>query len=104
IHAEQVERRITRATKAILPVHYTGQPCDMSALMTLARRHRLLMIEDGSHALGAMAAGKSVGSIGNLTCFSFHPSKNMTTAEGGMITTGDEQLARRLRAFRFHGF
>lgn len=100
----EVARRISRRTKVILPVHYSGQPCDMEALTKLARAHRLWLVEDASHAIGAFVGKRPIGTIGDLTCFSFHPVKNMTTAEGGMITTGHEHLAVRLRALRFHGF
>lgn len=98
-----VARLINRRTKVILPVHYAGQPCDMAALTKLARKHRLRIVEDASHAIGASVGKRSVGSIGDLTCFSFHPVKNMTTAEGGMITTNRPQLASRIRSLRFHG-
>lgn len=100
----QAARRITRRTKAILPVHYGGQPCDMDALCRLARRgRRLWVVEDASHALGASIDGRAIGTIGDASCFSFHPVKNMTTAEGGMVTTAHRRLAARMRALRFHG-
>lgn len=104
IDPAQVERRVTRRTRAILPVHYAGQPCDMDALLALAKRRRLRVVEDASHAAGALYKGRHVGSLGDLTCFSFHPVKNMTTAEGGMITTADPKLAATCRALRLHGF
>jgi perosamine synthetase len=98
-----VARLINRRTKVILPVHYAGQPCDMAVFKKMARKHRLRIVEDASHAVGATAAGQKVGSIGDLTCFSFHPVKNMTSAEGGMITTNVQHLAAKIRALRFHG-
>jgi perosamine synthetase len=103
IDPSEVARRITRRTKVIMPVHYAGQPCDKAALEKLARKHRLRIVEDASHAVGAEIEGRRIGSIGDLTCFSFHPVKNMTTAEGGMITTNLRHVASRLRSLRFHG-
>ncbi|HEY3257493.1 MAG TPA: DegT/DnrJ/EryC1/StrS aminotransferase family protein [Gemmatimonadaceae bacterium] len=103
IDPANVARLINRRTKVILPVHYAGQPCDMDVLRKLARKHRLRIVEDASHAIGATVGKQRVGSIGDLTCFSFHPVKNMTTAEGGMITTNLRHLVSRIRALRFHG-
>jgi dTDP-4-amino-4,6-dideoxygalactose transaminase len=101
---EQAARRMTRRTRAILPVHYAGQPCDLPALERLARRRGVRLVEDASHAIGASVNGRRIGSIGDLTCFSFHPVKNMTTAEGGLVTTRSRRLARRIASLRFHGF
>jgi perosamine synthetase len=98
-----VERRVTPRTKAIVAVDFAGHPADLDALTELAERHRLALIEDACHALGARYRGRSVGSIARLTCFSFHPVKHLTTAEGGMVTTDDPELAERLRQFRNHG-
>lgn len=99
----ELESKITPQTKAIIPVHYTGQPCDMDAILEIARKHDLLVIEDGAHALGASYKGKKIGSIADMTCFSFHPVKPVTTGEGGMIVTDNEELYRKLVLYRSHG-
>lgn len=103
ISPKELERQITSRTKAIIPVHYTGQPCDMDAILEIARKHDLLVIEDGAHALGASYKGKKIGSIADMTCFSFHPVKPVTTGEGGMIVTDNEELYRKLVLYRSHG-
>ena len=86
-----------------MPVHFAGQPCDMDAIAALARAAELRVIEDAAHALGTEYRGRRIGAIGDATVFSFHPIKNITTAEGGMVTTADDELARRMRLLRFHG-
>ena len=103
ISPEELEKKITSRTKAIIPVHYTGQPCDMDAILEIAHKHNLLVVEDGAHALGAAYKGKKIGSIADMTCFSFHPVKPVTTGEGGMIVTDNEELYRRLVLYRSHG-
>lgn len=103
ISPEELESKITPQTKAIIPVHYTGQPCDMDAILEIARKHDLLVIEDGAHALGASYKGMKIGSIADMTCFSFHPVKPVTTGEGGMIVTDNEELYRKLVLYRSHG-
>ena len=103
IDPPQVERRITRYTRAILPVDYAGHPADLDAIMDIAERYGLVVIEDACHALGARYRGRPVGSIVHMTVFSFHPVKHITTGEGGMVTTDDAEFARRLRLFRNHG-
>jgi len=100
---DDAARRITPRTRAILPVDYAGHPADLDALGELADRHGLAVIEDACHALGAEHRGRRVGGFGHLTVFSFHPVKHITTAEGGMVTTGDAEQARRMRVFRNHG-
>jgi UDP-4-amino-4,6-dideoxy-N-acetyl-beta-L-altrosamine transaminase len=90
-------------TKAVVPVDYTGQPADLDELLATAKRHGLAVIEDAAHALGATYKGRRVGSLADLTIFSLHPVKHMTTGEGGVVTTNDERLAERLRLFRNHG-
>jgi len=99
----EIERAITPRTKAIIPVDYTGQPCDLAEISEIARQHDLVVIEDAAHALGAEYRGQRVGSLSHMTVFSFHPVKLITTGEGGAVTTDDAELARRLRLFRNHG-
>lgn len=97
------ERKITPRTRAIVTVDYAGQPCDYDALRSLARSRGLALLADACHALGASFRGRPVGSLADLTAFSFHPVKTITTGEGGMVTTDDPGHARRMRAFRNHG-
>ena len=103
IDPAEIKKKLTSRTRALIPVHYTGQPCDMDEIMKIAREHDLLVIEDGAHALGAVYKGKRIGSIADMTCFSFHPVKPITTGEGGMIVTDNEELYRRLVLYRSHG-
>lgn len=100
---DQVEAKITSRTKAIIAVDYTGQPCDYDVLQTIADRYGLRLVADACHAIGASYKGRSVGSLADLSTFSFHPVKHITTGEGGMITTDDPELAQRLQIFRNHG-
>jgi dTDP-4-amino-4,6-dideoxygalactose transaminase len=97
------EQKITARTKAILPVHYAGMPADMHGIARLAESYGISVVEDAAHAPGARFAGKACGSFGEAGCFSFFGNKNITTAEGGMITTSNPELARRLRLLRSHG-
>jgi perosamine synthetase len=103
IDPEKVADRVTGRTKAILPVDYAGHPAQLDKILSLAEEHGIAVIEDATHALGAEYAGRKVGSISHMTVFSFHPVKHITTGEGGMVTTNDPELARRLRLFRNHG-
>ena len=98
-----VERAVTQRTKAVIPVHYGGHPAPMDEILQIARRHRLLVIEDAAHALPARYRGRPVGSIGDSTCFSFYANKTITTGEGGMITTNDRAVADRVRSLSLHG-
>jgi perosamine synthetase len=100
---DAVERRITPRTRAIAPVHLYGHPASMGRLSRLARRHRLRMVWDAAQAHGATYAGRDVGAFPDVVCYSFYPSKNLTTAEGGMLTTSNEALAIQLRLARSHG-
>jgi len=100
---EDAARRITARTRAVIPVHYAGQPADLAPLRRLAETHGLALIEDAAHALGTAYRGAEIGASGNPVVFSFHPIKNITTGEGGMILCRDEALADRLRRLRFHG-
>ncbi len=102
---ETVERMMKRKNrlKAIVPVHFAGYPCDMDAIMTIARRHNLRVIEDAAHAFPTHYKGRMVGTIGDITCFSFYATKNITTGEGGMITTNNDEWADRMRIMSLHG-
>lgn len=99
----KVEQKITDKTKAIIAVDYTGHPCDWNALRSLADKHDLKLVADGCHALGATLGNEPVGSIADLTVFSFHPVKHVATGEGGMILTNSSELADAMRTFRNHG-
>jgi len=103
IDVEKVKDAINERTKAIIPVHLYGQPCDMKAIADLAEDHNLHVIEDACQAHGAEFAGKKVGSFGTAGCFSFYPTKNMTTGEGGMLTTNSKEIAKKARMLRNHG-
>ena len=103
IDPEDIERKITEKTKAIIPVHFAGQPCDMDAIHKIAKKYNLIVIEDGAHALGAEYKGTKIGGLSDMTTFSFHPVKPITTGEGGMIMTNDAKLYERLKLFHTHG-
>lgn len=103
IDPEDIRRKITDRTKAIIAVHLAGQPCDMDAIHSIAREHGLIVIEDGAHALGSVYKGKKVGSMSDMTTFSFHPVKPITTGEGGMIVTDNEEFYKKMVLFRSHG-
>lgn len=104
LDAGGIERRITPRTKAILPVHWAGLPCDMDAIGAIAAKHRLAVVEDACHAISAQYKGRSTGSLGTAGCFSFHPLKNLNVwGDGGVVTTGSDELAATLRLLRNHG-
>ena len=104
VSLEDIEQRITPATRAIIPVHLYGQCAEMDGLRDLADRHNLFLIEDAAQAIGAEYRGRRAGSLGDVGCFSFYPTKNLACAgDGGMLTTNDDQLADRLRLLRGHG-
>ena len=103
IDVADVERRITPRTKAVVAVDYAGQPCDYGELRTLTASHGLMLIADACHSLGGRWQERRVGSLGEMTAFSLHPVKQMTTGEGGVLTTGNANFARRARMFRNHG-
>ncbi|MCR4315495.1 MAG: aminotransferase class I/II-fold pyridoxal phosphate-dependent enzyme [Planctomycetes bacterium] len=103
IDPAEIERKITRRTKAIIPVHLYGLPADMDRVMEIARRNSLFVVEDAAEAHGASVSGRKVGSIGDAACFSFYGNKIITTGEGGMVTTDNEELARKMRILRDHG-
>ncbi|MFQ3544291.1 UDP-4-amino-4,6-dideoxy-N-acetyl-beta-L-altrosamine transaminase [Halobacillus rhizosphaerae] len=103
ISPASISSLITSKTKAIIPVHFTGQPANMKAIHKIAQEHNLVVIEDAAHALGAFYNGKAVGGLNDMTMFSFHPVKHITTGEGGMITTNNPQYRDSLLKFRTHG-
>lgn len=98
--AAQIEKAITKKTKAIIPVHFAGQPCDLDAIMAIAKKHNLYVIEDACHGHGGEYKGKKLGSIGDAGCFSFQSSKNLTSGEGGMIITNDDKLYEMMNSLR----
>ncbi len=103
ISPSDIENKITGKTKAIIVVHYGGQSCDMQEIMQIARRHDLHVVEDCAHSLGAEYMEQKTGVIGTIGCFSFYPTKVITTLEGGLITTNDEKIAEQSRILREHG-
>lgn len=103
IDPEKIEQAITPKTKAIIPVHLYGHPCDMDAIIAIAKKHNLYIIEDAAEAHGAEYKGKKVGSFGDTTCFSFFGNKIITTGEGGMCLTNDRELADKMRLLKDHG-
>lgn len=103
IDPDHVASLVTPRTKAIVAVDFAGVPADLDELMEIATRHGLVLVEDACHAPGATYRGRPIGSIAHLSTFSFHPVKHLTTGEGGMVTTGDPELARRVRRLRNHG-
>ncbi|MGH9390048.1 MAG: DegT/DnrJ/EryC1/StrS family aminotransferase, partial [Vicinamibacteria bacterium] len=100
---EEVENAITPRTKAILPVHFAGRPCEMDEILDIASRHGLRVIEDAAHAIEAGYHGRKIGSLGDVTAFSFYVTKNLTTGEGGMVTTGNAEWAEKIRLLSLHG-
>lgn len=100
---DEVERAITSRTKAVLPVHYAGYPCDMDRILDIAKRRNLRVIEDAAHALPTRCNGKLVGTLGDITCFSFYATKTITTGEGGLAATENEDFAESMRLLSLHG-
>jgi perosamine synthetase len=103
VDTDRIEEAITDKTKAILPVHFAGHPCDMDRIQSIAHAHNLHVIEDAAHALPARYQGKMIGGIADCTCFSFYATKNITTGEGGMVTTNNAEWAARVRMMSLHG-
>lgn len=103
IDPEKVKEKINSKTKAIIPVHYGGLPCDMNELTELSRTHNIGIVEDAAHAIGARYDGKKIGGLDTIASFSFYPNKNMTTIEGGMVTVKDTDIADKIRILRLHG-
>lgn len=100
---EEIEKRITRRTRAVIPVHFAGAPADIDPIRAAADRAGVPVVEDAAHAVGTSYRGKPAGGLGNTAIYSFHPIKNITTGEGGMVTCFDGELAKKLRLLRFHG-
>jgi dTDP-4-amino-4,6-dideoxygalactose transaminase len=103
INVDLIEAAITPRTRAIMPVHFAGMPVDQDAIYAIAKQRGLRVVEDAAHAIGTRYGGRSIGGFGDLVVFSFHPNKNMTTTEGGAISTADEDEADKLESYRFHG-
>lgn len=103
IDATKIREKITPRTRGIIPVHFAGQSCDMEPIFALAKEFNLFVIEDAAHAAGTEYKGKRIGSLESTSIFSFHPNKNITTGEGGMVCTPDENLAEEVSLLKFHG-
>jgi dTDP-4-amino-4,6-dideoxygalactose transaminase len=104
IDIQQIEKKINKRTRAIIPTHYGGHPCDMDRILAIGRKYHIPVIEDAAHAHGSLYKKKKIGSLNSFaTCFSFYPTKNMTTGEGGMITTQNSDVAKKLRIYSLHG-
>jgi dTDP-4-amino-4,6-dideoxygalactose transaminase len=103
LNVDLVSAAITPRTRAIMPVHFAGLPVDQDPLYALAQKYGLRVVEDAAHAIGSRYRGRLIGSFGDLVVFSFHPNKNMTTTEGGAVSTADKHEAERLEQYRFHG-
>jgi dTDP-4-amino-4,6-dideoxygalactose transaminase len=103
ISPEAINSLITSRTRAIIVMHYAGYPCDMPAILAIAKQYGLFVIEDAAHAVGSELKGRKLGTFGDIGCFSFFSNKNMTTGEGGMLTTDNDDLAQKLSRLRSHG-
>jgi dTDP-4-amino-4,6-dideoxygalactose transaminase len=103
IQVEEIERKISPSTRAILPVHYVGQPADLDPILEVAAARGIEVLEDAAHAVGAEYKGRKIGSFPTTSVFSFHPNKNMTTGEGGMVVTEDEEVFEKASLLKFHG-
>jgi dTDP-4-amino-4,6-dideoxygalactose transaminase len=103
IDPEKIESSITERTKAIIPVHLAGRPCNMDRIMQIARKHGLIVIEDAAHAIESVYHGQKIGNIGDITCFSFYVTKNIVTGEGGMVTTNNDEWADAMKIYSLHG-
>lgn len=103
INPKEIERKITKKTRAIMPVHIAGRPCKMDEILRIAKKYNLKVIEDAAHAFGASFSGKKIGNIGDLTAFSFYVTKNIVTGEGGMVTTNSKKYADLIKVYSLHG-
>lgn len=100
---KDLKNKITKKSKAIIPVHYGGHPADLDTIHDIAKKYKLVVVEDASHATGSMYKGKMIGSLSDLTCFSFHAVKNLATGDGGMVTTNSSTLAKKIKSLRWMG-
>lgn len=103
IDPDEIAKKITKKTKAIIPVHYSGNAAALDEIYAIAREHDLFVIEDAAHAIGATYKGKKLGSFNSIACFSFYATKNITTGEGGLVTLNDQKLAEKIRMLTLHG-
>ncbi len=103
IDANKIEDSITSKTKALIPVHFAGLPCDLSKIYKIAEEYNLIVIEDAAHAIGAEYGSRKIGAYGNPTCFSFYPTKNITSIEGGMVCLNDNEIAEKISIYAHHG-
>lgn len=103
IHPGEILKKISHRTRVVIPVHLGGNPCDMKKILSIAKNYKLKVIEDCAHACESMFGKKHVGTFSDAGCFSFYPSKNLTSADGGMVTTNDKKLAEKIRLLRYHG-
>ena len=103
MNVSMIESKITSKTRVIIPVHYAGQPADMDEIVQIARKHNLFVVEDAAHSLPAWYKGNKIGTIGDITCFSFYATKTLSTGEGGMITTENDEWSEKMRTLRLHG-
>jgi dTDP-4-amino-4,6-dideoxygalactose transaminase len=103
INLDSIEKAVTSKTRAIIPVHYAGQPCDMDEIKQIAESYKLRVIEDAAHSLPAWYKGMKIGTLGDITCFSFYATKTLATGEGGMVTTENDEWAERIKMLRLHG-
>ncbi len=103
INPDLIRGKINKKTKAIMPVHFAGQPCEMDKIIKIAKDNNLFIIEDAAHAISAEYEGRKIGNIGDTTSFSFYPTKNITTSEGGMVTTNNEKVANKCKILSLHG-
>lgn len=103
IDPREIEKKVTKKTKVILPVHLHGRPCNMDTIMKIAKQHKLFVVEDAAHAAEAIYKGKKIGSIGDITVFSFYVTKNIASGEGGMVTTNNKKLSESMRIMSLHG-
>lgn len=103
ISIDSIRRAISPRTRAVIPVHFAGQPCDMDEIMEISRKHGIHTIEDAAHALPASYKGREIGTIGDMTCFSFYATKTLATGEGGLLTTSSRKWAEKIKILRLHG-
>ncbi|MCB4790909.1 MAG: DegT/DnrJ/EryC1/StrS aminotransferase family protein [Elusimicrobia bacterium] len=103
IDPKEIEKKITGRTKAILPVHFAGRACDMDAILRIAKKYNFIILNDAAHAIETKYKGKNIGCYGNITVYSFHATKNITTGEGGMVTTNNKEYAKKIKMYGFHG-